>query len=516
MIPLDLIPARDNRLPALIVLLLVVIVPFFAWHENTSGFYTDDAMYLLLADFFSPFHDGNIFVEHIVAAQSRFPPTFPVLIGLLGGGSDNMPVAHLVTASCFIASAVLLYVWSRRILRPDVALACLAVYILLPRTIFYINEVRSEFLYIALVFAVFAVLRAAPLSRRHQRELWIVAAFLVGLSILTRTIGVALFAAFALHLYLEKIPRKTLHIGIATVLPVAWLVIKSLSGYSGNYTEDLQRYLDPTGISKLLLNDIPRNASLIAQTWQQHLAVESDSPQAYQLLSLALLGLGIAGAASRLWRRRVDAVYFFIYLPPILVWPHPSHIARLIYPLVPLLMVYVFVGIHTILSPWAESRTRAAHFTAVFALLLLVYPNALNIVERFSAPVPKHIPTDFRHTRTWLQDRDFEKVYLNVETKHNVITLMKRIEGHLNETECMYAVHPVSAILYANRTANLISSNPVLAEMTHCNYLFVMNLIGQFKAMYPLEVVNLDQLQLIDMERNTQGKPQAMLFRIKR
>lgn len=508
---------RDNYLPVIFVLLLVALLPFYAWHQDTSGFLTDDAMYLLLADFFSPFHEGHYLVEHLVITKARFPPAFPVLLGVLGGGSQNMPVAHLVTAGCFLLSAVLLLLWARRILRrADVALACLAVYALLPQTIFYINEIRSEFLFIAQVLGVFLILHASPRSKTHERELLLAAAFLVGLCILTRTIGVALFGAFMVYLYCNRIERKPLYVAVVALLPALWLAIKAINGYSGNYLEDLQQYTDAGGIIKLLSHDLPRNAALMAAGWQEHLTVHGDAEWATRAVSLALLALAAIGFGARLRAGRVDAWYVALYLPPILVWPHPFHIPRLIYPLVPLLLVYVFAGWQAILARFPDRALRAAQIAGVLALLGLVYPSTLNLIDRFFAPVPAYIPEDFRHTRTWLQDRDFDKVHRVVETRHNVITLLKRAKEHVGPLECLYAVHPVSVILYANRRAIMLSSKPVPEKMTFCDYLFVMNLIGEHEANFPLAHVDLDKLRLLDVERNRAGAPQAYLFRIKR
>lgn len=508
---------RDNRLPTLFIALLAVILPFYAWHEDTSGFVTDDAMYLLLADFFSPFAEPNFPVDHLVITKARFPPAFPVLIGLLGGGPDNMPVAHLVTAGCFILSAVMLFLWARRALGvADVALACLVVYALMPETIFYINEIRSEFLYIALVFGVFLLLDAAPKSPLHERELLIGAAFVVGLCLVTRTIGVALLGAFTLHLLLNRKRRAPVYVAVALLLPAAWLVIKTVNGYSGNYVEDLEQYTHLTGIIELLTHDVPSNAVLMVRGWQEHLAVAPGSPLVYRVLSLVLLALGAVGFVCRIRRKAVDALYVALYIPPILVWPHPFHIPRLIYPLVPVFVVYAFIGIRALSSRLPDRQIRFSHAAALALFLLLIYPNTLNIVDRYFSPVPQSIPEDFRHTRSWLEDRDFEKVHDNAEIKHRVITLLKRAGNHLTQRDCMYAVHPVSAILYADRPAIMMSSDPAPEKMQRCDYLFVMNLIGEYEALFPLGNMSLEHLRLLDEERDSTGSQQAFLFRLNR
>ncbi|MBS1270312.1 MAG: hypothetical protein MAG794_01267 [Gammaproteobacteria bacterium] len=515
--PFKLINEPGNRLPALVILLLIVLLPGYAWHTDTSGFLTDDGMYLMLADFFSPYREGNVLVEHFIASRSRFPPAFPVLIGLLGGGSRSMPVAHLVTAACFVLSSLAFFVWARTTLHAaHLAAASLLSYVLLPESLFFVLEIRSEFLYLALVFTAFVLLHRASESEQRRREVLLAAAFVISLCILTRTIGVALFGAFVLYLYGNRINNKSLYISVVACLPIAWLAIKEISGYSGNYTEDLYRYLEPQGIARLLTNDIPRNALLMLQAWPKQLAITPGSPWIVQTLSFALLALGVVGAIERTARKCVDAHYLIVYLLLVIVWPHPFHIPRLIYPLIPLMLVYGFIGARIVLSVASKRLTSWAHIVIVFAILVLIYPKALSIIERYVAPLPGHIPEDFRHTRTWLNTADIDGAQRNVETKKTVIELLKRTQNHMRMHECMYAVHPVSAILYADRLAIMVPPDPSMENLTSCEYLFVMNLVGEFKAKYPLESVDRKRLTLVDIAYDSRGLQQAYLFKIKR
>ncbi len=515
--PLNLVKEPGDRLAAAVILVLIAVLPAYVWHENTSGFLTDDGMYLLLADFFSPYYDGNKFVDRLVIEQSRFPPAFPVLIGLLGGGSGSMHVAHLATAATFIFSALLFYIWSSRTLgSKELGAACLALYALLPKTLVYINEIWSEHLYMAFVFAAFVLIDMARRSREHARELLCACALFVGLALLTRTIGIALLAVFVLYLYVHAVRRKHLYILTALALPVCWQVIKMINGYGGGYAEDLDQYVSRDGLVKLLVSDIPFNLSVLMQSWGKHFFVSPQSSWLLQVSAGLLLLLSLIGGASRAADKRMEPYYVLLYIAILLVWPHPNHLTRLLYPVVPLLLVYMFIGLSMLIPATAARLRGISQPGLVLLILLMIYPNALFVVNRFLAPVPDHIPADYRHTRQWLRSDNMAHKYRDAERRRVVVELISRIDQHLAPHECAYAVHPVSTILYSRRRAILLPERVSVEKLTLCDYLFVMNLTGKFKANYPLGDIDLDRLTLLDTERDGGGQPQAFLFEIQR
>lgn len=499
----------------LILAAMFVVLPGYVWHENTSGFLTDDGVYLLMADFFSPRETGNPLVQQLMMDQARFPPAYPVLIGLFGGGAASMQVAHLVTCGTFIASAVLFYLWARQALeRKELAAACLVIYALLPRTLVYVLEIWSEFLYMAVVFAALVVLNLAERRRQHSRELLLAGAMLIGLSILTRTIGVALLAAFVVFLYTRGFARKYLYIATAVLLPVCWEVIKRVNHYGGGYGEDLAQYLSWDGAAKLFLTDIPHNAFLLFQSWNRHFAVEPESSWGMHWLSTALLLLALTGLARSAALKNIDFFYVVFYIPIVLVWPYPAHETRFLYPLIPFALVYMFAGLY-VLVPGRAARPRWFSQTVLVALTLsMIFPGLVFRVDRFFSPVPGYIPDDYRHTRHWLRSRDPEDAYRESEQKAVVVKAMKRIGSRVNPRQCVYSAHPVSTMLYSQRMSIIVPRNPAIDRLTSCHYLFVMNLETAYRPDYPLHQVDLDRLSLLYVERDRLGHSQAFLFRI--
>lgn len=513
-----LLKDRDSRLALLVLLLLAAVMPIYTWHEDTSGFLTDDAMYLIMADFFSPYFDGNVYVETLTMIRSRFPPAFPMLIALFGGGSQNMGAAHLVTGMTFVLAALALYIWVRTTLgRPNLALACLVIFALLPESLFYVLELRSEFLFLAFLFAGFVAMNAATRTRQYQHELLLAAATIVGLCILTRIIGACLLGAFVIHLFVHKTPRKAVYLTAAIVLPASWYAIKVINGYSNTYTNDLIGYATVDGLRQLVAHDIPRNAWLMLTSWGANFGAGDGTTLVQKALAALLLLLALPGFIKQFKRRQPDACFVILYVGVILVWPHPDHMVRFVYPLVPIGLLYIFVGAAAIAgykkdAPALRHRGSAA---IVLATLLLIAPNAFSVALRFTAPVPEHIPADFRHTRNWLEGGDLKTVHAGAEVKSNVIALLKRVGRHTKDNECIYADHRPLTMLYAQRPAIRLPVDLSRGNLIRCKFLFVMNLVAFHDAKYPLADISHDRLELVDIEHDSEGNQQAYLFEIR-
>lgn len=499
-----------------ILVVMAAVFPVYAWHENTSGFLTDDAMYLLLADFYSPYYEGNHYVHQLVTSQARFPPAFPVFIGLFGGGSNNMQIAHLATCATFLASGAALYAWARRVLDSrQTAVACLLVYALLPKTLVYVIEIWSEFLYMALAFLALLALDTVQRNSRHAREGYYACAAVIGLALLTRTVGIALLAAFIVHVHVHSVSRKYTYILMAVLPAAAWKIVQTILGYGGTYMDDLTRYIPRDGAPTLLLTDIPHNASLLLESWGRHFLVDPGSPLPAHGLALLLLALALIGAARRAADKQADPYYVLFYIVMVMVWPHPDHYTRLLYPVVVPALVYMFIGLAVVTAKASTPVRSGTPAILILAILALMYPNALFVIDRFLAPVPTHIAEDFRHTRQWLQGNDMERVYSEADRRQAVTNLIGRVDEHLAPHECIYAVHPPSAMLYSGRRSIILPEKATIAKLGKCRYVFVMNLAGVFRPLYPLNLIDASRLVLVDRELDNRGHPQAFLFKIR-
>lgn len=507
----------DNKwtdwLAAVVIFALAALMPFYVWHENTSGFLTDDGMYLLMADFFSPYYEGNALVHHLAMNNARFPPAFPLLIAILGGGSENMPIAHLVTGMTFLMCGGLLYFWIRQM--PDqsnMALVCLLIYIALPETLIYVLELRSEFLFLVLVFAVFTLLESTQSSKKQ--ELLCLVAFLIGISILTRSVGICLLAAFCVYLWIHGISKKILYICIAAILPLCWQVIKIINGYSNSYLDDVIHYASFDGFWQLVTHNIPIYASLIYQAWLTNLGIGEEAEWFRKALGLLLLLLATFGLLHRIKGKHIDAYFLLFYITLISVWPHPNHMIRFIYPVSVTAIIYIFIGAFALKASIKEKWLLWSRVATVLCTVFLIYPKASYAIEKFVTPLPDHIPDSYRLTRIWLQKNDLKKAHWNFEIKSNVVTLLRRVDDLIQARECIYSEHTALTMLYTHRPAIYLPSDLSPGKLNQCKYLFVMNLVVTHQAKYPLYEIDHDRLELVDIQYDINDEQQAYLFKI--
>ena len=120
-------------------------------HNEAVGFLSDDAIFLMLAEIYSPWYAAQLPVFDFLLQHNRFPPLYPLLLGLFGVDSDSFYLASLFTVIFFNLSLIAIYFWLRRNQQTRLhSILTLFILVLLPSTHIFIYELWSEFLYILL------------------------------------------------------------------------------------------------------------------------------------------------------------------------------------------------------------------------------------------------------------------------------------------------------------------------------------------------------------------------------
>jgi len=227
-------------------------------------------------------------------------------------------------------------------------------------------------------------------------------------------------------------------------------------------------------------------------------------------------GWRLGAIIHRLRRLCPDTFYVVFYVALILVWPHPDHMTRFVYALMPLALLYTFAGVCVALDRYPAVPSRPVRLAAVLLMLALVYPNVFVLIDRYNTPIASHIPEDFRHTHSWLLQDNLAEKQSGAEIKHNVISLLKRAPRHLEPNECIYTDHIPLVMLYGHRPAERLPPKLSPRWLRKCEYLFIMNLSANHYPKYPLDVLDHDRLELVDIEHDKAGNQQAYLFRLVR
>jgi hypothetical protein len=280
-----------------------------------------------------------------VFALEKYPPGFPFLVAVAGGAYD-WRIAHAIVAIAF-AIGIGLAGWHARNVTGSklAAFACAATLALLPGAWINLKGILSDFPYLALSLAAL-VLHARIERGTRGGGAWLALAAVLAAVLLTRTIGVALVAAVAVH-ELRRLRRE--HgdwrgAALAVAFPLAcaglWYLLRPAGGqdtYVAGGQGLLRGTLDhgPGWLARSAL----ANASALAFSWRNDLIVFWDSPWQGKSILAAVLGvLALAGTVCRAARGTADGLYAAFYLAILLAWPFPAHMYRLGLPLIPVVL----------------------------------------------------------------------------------------------------------------------------------------------------------------------------------
>ena len=482
------ITASKNTLIALLMLALAIaLVGHLSWQGEVVGLVADDAVYVLLADYFSPYSQQLRHGAAFVSRHGVFPPGYPLFLALLGADSQHLYYAHVLTtfvilAACWACARYLLSTGTAFAL----AMAYLAVFFFLPRTLLQHIELLSEPLY--LLLSMLALLTCEKLREGRDSYGVCCVAVLICLATLTRTAGIALLVAFIFWQLFSAGRNRVWMAWLLAIIPLLiWEALKPIvyaqpKGYSQDFLNTYHLYdLDA------LLQQLARNFSALWAGWRQYLDVNT---QLSSLPAAILLPLCVVPALLvRLKQFCLDAIYFVLYLGMILMWPHPDHMARFLYPVVPLGLCYVLLSIGFL----REKRWRAyLHAMTLGLTLLAAAPSTAQILYK---SIARDDAVLGGYGKTHILYRNIE----SLRTIENNVRILRelakamQISGTLVPTgECVYATHFEMFMYFGRHYARPITEtdvrNKALVNSPKCHYLLVnwSSSHPYFKPGYPL------------------------------
>lgn len=392
---------RKHAAFAFVLAVATVLMLHFAWHPGLASLGDDSVGYLTLAQWLAG--TASPFVREWVPFHSNFPPLFPLLLAATHGANGDALVGHVVVAVCAILALVVLYRFAARVLGGSAAASAVVVLFLLTPTAWVsILPVQSETLYLLVSLAALqAHASGEPVGVRGPREAWLTGV-LIGLALLTRVAGIALVAAYVVHaLVAAWIARRPRWGAFVPLVPVAlmsatWLILwPRFQG--GNYGLGLEAIGDLARSEPLGLLAIGTHALL--DGWIASFASQPAVHAVTRLVILVAGGLALAGAAIRARRNALDGWYVLGSLAMILLWYQPYNVTRrLLYPLVPIMLVHaaLFVRFAAARLGSARVRTLAIAFAAALPVLVCLPALVLVHVRSFDrAPVVAGEPETF-------------------------------------------------------------------------------------------------------------------------
>ena len=351
----------------------------FAWQSHLATFGDDSASYLTLAHYFSPW--GDPAVARWAGFHSNFPPLFPLALALTGGAFD-LRMAGVVIA-LFAAGG--LYFFSRHAkawIGEGGAFGVVFFFLFTATAWVSLKGVLSETLFLLVSMAGLAHHQRLTARPAPAWEWWAFG-LLLACAPLTRVIGFALPAAYLAFLGMAwargNKPAPAAFIPFVPVIAL-WALWSALRPRAPVDAYD-------TAISYVLgswqaapSDTFVRASYFLWAGWLRSLVATADVSLAVSLVFGALGVVALVGVVVRAARNRLDGWYALLSLGLIFAWVFsPETTRRLLYPLVPLLLLFVAM-VGRIGIAWAVARfPRRLVFWVTLALIAL--PAALCLMS---------------------------------------------------------------------------------------------------------------------------------------
>ncbi len=505
---------------------LIALLYAMSWNPRYAGFLSDDAVYLLMADGFSPYRPVNSALFHYVMRQSLFPPFYPMLLALFGGGSAALLVSHWITTTTLVLSLLIYAAWAGfETGNRFVAVWSTLVLGLLPGILLQNLEILSEFPYLLLSLLALKLAADSPTETRTFASM----ALCVGFAAITRSAGLSLVLAFAVWLFLNRSKGSVRWIVLAILPSMLWFFYKALmfgghAGY-GSLWWGLWQQVRDDGPLWFIWHFITRQSEAL---WYGLLTNFDSRPS---LLSIAILAVVLLVALPvwmrRLLARRLDAWYLLIGGGMIVLYPFPSFFTRLLLPWIPILLLYSCLGVSGWANRWKATRGRQfLSYGFLAALTLTLLPSSGFIAHRFFAPIDSRL-SGWKHTRYWFRFEPTSQIKADLIFRQNLVDAAREVPRWVPEGDCVFGVYTAMPMLYSRRIFQQPPAPPDGAGKFSripqaCRYYFLMSAGGDIggrrvKAFYPYERLPAKRIKVIHvwMDIDTPGVPSAILLNLK-
>jgi len=481
---------KSWRISLLIAGFLSLAIAYYiwTWSYELGDFGGDNAFYLLTALHFSPWSPADEVATYF-ASQSQYPPLYPLVLALFGGG-ESLLAAHVVTTTILLLAFVAFYHWIRRAgISPLIGVLAVLLFALLPGTYIQALSVLSENLYLLFVLSSMIAIEAFEKNKRPV-YLWL-AAIGVACALLTRSVGVALGSAFVLFLLIRRPARYWIPVFIAFVPAALWQLVGHQEG-QGYVSSFLVKYSN--GSLGSVFGRLWEQLIVLWHGWAANFAASFVGIVIASFLAV----IGMAGAARRAYFFKVDGLYIVAYLLLIVIWPYPAEAQRFMFVAIPILLAQGLLLVADTLP-----RLRVDRFAIDFQLLLLVavslvvIPGLLLTIGRFVAPIPERIET-FRRTQNWYVPNPHGALVAGWAGKL-LVEHMKEVRKYVPANDCVYGIKPSILGFYARRIS--VIPPPVhftdiefaqYLDQTRCRFFYAF---GYDSPSFPVPFYPLNRLQ---------------------
>ncbi len=515
--------SKSSSLIKTLAVLCASIITIFFYSITTNdlnvGMTSDDAMYLLMAEAYSPWADSQSLLLDYIRGIKMHPPFYPIVLGLLGVTADTPVLATYLTVGFLLLGLLLIAIWIKHETNDGLLGIVLAVvFAFMPFTILLSQELWSEFLYIALFYGLLICL--GRVDKTHND--WLLAALLVAILSITRSIGLSAILAFCLILVFARPKRFLLYMAIS-VMPFAyWHLWQGLTSRNSNYFSTGADHL--LGSIGQLWDYSVEYWSVTWSAWVWLFDPLAHYPYLAQFVCGVLLLLAFIGFCHRFMQRRLDAYYLVFYLAILMAWPYNTvfFITRFIYPLLPLLLFYAWLGSHQF---WSNRQKTSYFFYGLLALCVVVsYPTTSQFISRAYADVEPDLKP-YTRSRDWLLEANQADVEKRTIKTKSIIAILKTLKNYMPDNECAIAIQAPLIMLHGQRVIGqfhddyfITSVADIKKHYSGCRFIIVMDMESHLRPFYPIEhILNDDDFKitpLYETPRSTKKERRPLVFLI--
>lgn len=432
-------PAQMGLLAGLVVLMALYYT--WTWSTVLGDFGGDNALYLMTAKQLSPW-SGQSEVSAYFAVRSQYPPLYPVVLALFGGG-ESLVMAHLITTSCLLTAFVLLFVWVRSLgFSRLFAAGLVALFAMLPGTYIQALSILSENLYLALTLAVLAMASRAEDFPGERWDWWVTAIF-VAAATLTRSAGISLVAGFCLYLAVGRPIRRWYLLCVVSVFPMLLWAAAGFGHGVGYVADFTAKYHD--NFFATLSAHVVEQAQVI---WAGWLSSATHSPVGKPVMAATAV-LAAGGLCYRVYQRRLDGFYVVAYLLLILFWPYPAEAKRLLFVIIPVLLVQGLLLLKKLPAVPLGRVVLRSEYGLLTAMILIALPDLALNIARLQQPLPEELVA-YRKSAAWYE-HDVREALESVVAESAIVESMGHMRAHVPEKECVYSIKPSLVGFLADR-----------------------------------------------------------------
>ena len=484
---------RDRRLFCLCVALVTAFLISITYGDQTVGFLSDDAMYLLIAEMYSPWPiQKNDTVLAFIRSEYPFPPVYPFYLMLFGSHSQTPVLAASVTVMSLATALCLFGLWIRREQQSTAqALLLMSLLCLTPATLLLSQGLWSEFLFMCFLYAALFIVAAESSSRNSL----LLAALMLALASLTRSIGVVFLAAFMLYVIVNRRPNRLLLISVSLLPFIIWNLSRSITGDNAAYWEIIVNLFSAETSTDMGPGFISKTDMIIRGLYWQFTGVEDARalPTSHLIGIWLFMLLAAPGFWQRLLKRKLDAFALPIYLFTVIIWPYESiyFVSRFLYPVFPLLLFYAATscnGLHI------TALNRIVIVATAMLTVFLCFTSSSQLIQRAYTDMGEEL-NDFRRSRTWLKTLSIDAATTEAKTSREVLNIYRRLTSMVPQNECVYAFQTPLVMLHAGRMAKSMpepnsSKREFDFRMSYCRFILATALTdneGVYPPYYPMQ-----------------------------